>query len=166
MRRKPKQGQIWSLQFPADIRSMIQDSQENYAPAMKVFEEESAQAASREAAEIKQSQSSAASSAGSDRKTNGGVDGNRNDNHEYFLEEPTEEESEIEESSTEPAKSEDKKNSEFEYVLYSDHVVLKKYIGSAVSLDIPDTIEGLSQKYEIQRLQAPKHLPEYRCQIL
>ena len=76
-------------EFPADIRSMIQDSQENYAPAMKVFEEESAQAASREAAEIKQSQSSAASSAGSDRKTNGGVDGNRNDNHEYFLEEPT-----------------------------------------------------------------------------
>ena len=40
-------------EFPADIRSMIQDSQKNYAPAMKVFEEESAQAASREAARDK-----------------------------------------------------------------------------------------------------------------
>lgn len=128
-------------ELPSDIQSFIEDSQDNYAPAMKVFEDESSAAASREAAEV---QRTTTGTSGSDPKTNGSVDGNRNGSHDYFLEDPAEEESESEseESSTEAAKPEEKKTSEYEYTLYQDHVVLKKYVGSAATLDVPDTIDG------------------------
>ncbi|MDE6620884.1 MAG: hypothetical protein K2K74_10440, partial [Lachnospiraceae bacterium] len=104
-------------EFPSDIQSMIEDSQRNYSQAMQVFEDESSAVASREE-EARQTTSGTTVSTGttgSGTKTNGSVDGNRNDNHDYFLESPSEEESEIEESSTEAEKPEEKKNSEYEY---------------------------------------------------
>lgn len=125
-------------EFPADIQSIIENSQKNYSQAMQVFEEESAEAASRETAEASKPQGTTNSSgtasnsgttsstntpstgsSGSNPKTNGSVDGNRNDNHEYFLENPSEEVTETEESSeeepsTEENKTEEKKNSEYE----------------------------------------------------
>ena len=132
-------------EFPADIQSLIEDSQRNYSQAMQVFEEESAQAASRESAAPSRPQGTAdgsgntansdakpntntntstpsAGTSSSNPKTNGSVDGNRNENHEYFLENPSEEvteteESSEEESSTEESKTEEKKNSEYEYTL-------------------------------------------------
>ena len=106
-------------EFPADIRSIIEDSQGNYAQAMQVFEDESAAAASREAEEASKPQGNTNNSgttansgstsssntslgtSGSNPKTNGSVDGNRNDDHAYFLEEPSEEMTETEESSVE-----------------------------------------------------------------
>lgn len=135
---------IDSGELPSDIQSMIEDSQNNYAQAMQVFEDESSAAASREAAERNQSTGSAVSTgtSGSTPKTNGSVDSNRNDNHEYFLESPSEEESETEEPSTAEAKTEEKKNSEYEYTLYSDHVAIKKYVGTSATVDIPETIDG------------------------
>ena len=49
--------------------------------------------------------------------------------NEFFLENPSEEmseeTSEAEESSTVEAKTEEKKNSEYEYTLYPDHVIIK-----------------------------------------
>ena len=139
-------------EFPSEIQSMIKDSQDNYAEAMKVFEEESAEDASREAAETVGTKPTTGSTtapstntSGNGHKTNGSVDSNRNDNHEFFLENPSEEiseeTSEAEESSTAEAKPEEKKNSEFEYTLYADHVTIKKYVGTASTLDIPDTID-------------------------
>ena len=138
-------------EFPSEIQSLIEDSQNKYAQAMQVFEEESAEAASREAAGTVGTRpatgaATAPSTSESGPKTNGSVDGNRNDNHEFFLENPSEEmseeTSEAEESSTVEAKTEEKKNSEYEYTLYPDHVIIKKYIGSSSTLDIPDTIDG------------------------
>ena len=57
-------------ELPSDIQSFIEDSQDNYAPAMKVFEDESSAAASREAAEV---QRTTTGTSGSDPKTNGSV---------------------------------------------------------------------------------------------
>ena len=131
-------------EFPSEIQSLIEDSQDNYAQAMQVFEDESSSAASREAAEAQRTTTGVSSSAGTSDspRTNGSVDGNRNGSHDYFLESPTEEESESEESSTEEVKPEEKKNSEYEYTLYQDHVSIKKYVGSAATLDVPETIDG------------------------
>lgn len=139
-------------EFPADIQSIIEDSQKNYSQAMQVFEEESAEASKPQGTTNSSGTASnsgttsstntpSAGSSGSNPKTNGSVDGNRNDNHEYFLENPSEEvteteESSEEESSTEEYKTEEKKNSEYEYTLYKDHVAIKKYVGTASTLDI------------------------------
>ena len=134
-------------ELPADIQSLIEDSQTNYSQAMKVFEDESSEAASREAAETQKTTTSSGSTPGtsdSNPKTNGSVDANRNDNHDYFLESPTEQEeeseSESEEASTEQFKPEEKKSSEYEYTLFQDHVAIKKYVGSAATLDVPSPI--------------------------
>ena len=84
-------------EFPAEIQSLIEDSQGNYAQAMQVFEDESSAAASREAEETQGTTTGSASSTGTadrDPRTNGSVDGNRNGSHDYFLENPEEEESE------------------------------------------------------------------------
>ena len=76
-------------EFPAEIQSLIEDSQGNYAQAMQVFEDESSAAASREAEGTQGTATGSASSTGTadrDPRTNGSVDGNRNGSHDYFLE--------------------------------------------------------------------------------
>ncbi len=139
-------------EYPADIRSLIENSQGNYATAMLVFEEDEARRESAAVQETKRpsGQTNVSSSTTTTTTNNGGtgkndaVDTNRNDNHDYFLEQPSEsaeEESYVEESSTADTPS-SKTDSDFQYDLYRDHVVIKKYTGSAASLDIPDTIEG------------------------
>ena len=99
-------------EFPADIQSIIEDSQKNYSQAMQVFEEESAEVSKPQGTTNSSGTASnsgttsstntpSTGSSGSNPKTNGSVDGNRNDNHEYFLENPSEEVTETEESSEE-----------------------------------------------------------------
>ncbi len=136
-------------EYPADIRSLIENSQGNYATAMLVFEEESERAEAAASEENRPNGQPTGSSTLATTQGNnstgktGSVDGGRNDNHEYFLEQPseTQEESYLEEESTQDS-AESKNDSDFQYDLYRDHVVIKKYTGSATSLDIPDTFEG------------------------
>ena len=138
-------------EYPADIRTLIENSQGNYATAMLVFEEESERAEAAASAENRPNGQTTVSSTSTTTSTqgnsgagkNGSVDGGRNDNHEYFLEQPseTQEESYLEEESSQDTAT-SKTNSDFQYDLYRDHVVIKKYTGSSSALDIPDTIEG------------------------
>ena len=64
-------------------------------------------------------------------RTNGEVDPGRNDDHRFFLEDPntTEESSIVEEESSEDVPSSNQ-DSEYQYDLFADHVVIKKYLGS------------------------------------
>ena len=157
--------------YSEEIQSLIEASQGNYATAMRVLEETSEEneqqiadnrdssssnggANSNENSDTNQSSnanqnSNTGSSANqgtssSDNiRTNGEVDPGRNDDHRFFLEDPntTEESSIVEEESSEDVPSSNQ-DSEYQYDLFADHVVIKKYLGSKSDLTIPDTIEG------------------------
>ncbi|MDE7206393.1 MAG: hypothetical protein K2N90_04430, partial [Lachnospiraceae bacterium] len=125
-------------EYPADIRTLIENSQGNYATAMLVFEEESERAEAAASQENRPNGQTTVSSTSTLTSTqgnssagkNGSVDSGRNDNHEYFLEQPseTQEESYLEEESTQDSAT-SKTDSDFQYDLYRDHVVIKKYTG-------------------------------------
>lgn len=121
----------------SEIDALVESAQTNYATAMQVFDEAS-EAIEHEETEEASGQNN---DTGNGIRTNGTVDPDRNGEHGYFLEDPEALESSAEEESTEETPA-SKSDSEYQYDLYADHVVIKKYLGTKADLIIPDTIEG------------------------
>ena len=138
------------IEQEGEITSLLQETQGNYAAAMKALEEEQTE-----------SPQQPEGAAGGDHNTsstehplrqppqlttpNGSVAPDRNGNHNYFMDDPSATQPSSADSSSESQTEdtpESKKNDLYQYDLYKDHVVITKYLGKGTDVVIPDTLDG------------------------
>ena len=117
---------------PEDISSLVNETQKNYGLASAALEDlPDNHKTTPESSPVKTEQINPSSL----------VDADRNDDHDYFMGEEEEEASEEASSTEESDTPESKKNKDYQYTLYKDHVVINKYLGNRADLVIPDTID-------------------------
>ena len=125
-----------------EITSLIQETQGNYATAMKALDENDQESAEQPEGSTGEKNDQTTTTVVS---PNGNVDPNRNGNHNYFMDDPSATQTQTDSSSSASQTDdtpESKKTDLYQYDLYKDHVVITKYLGKGTDVVIPDTLDG------------------------
>lgn len=137
------------IEQEGEITSLLQETQGNYAAAMKALEEEQTESPQQPegaaGGDHNTSSTTTSSSTTTTTTPNGSVDPDRNGNHNYFMDDPSATQPSSADSSSESQTEdtpESKKNDLYQYDLYKDHVVITKYLGKGTDVVIPDTLDG------------------------
>ena len=137
------------IEQEGELTSLLQETQGNYAAAMKALEEEQTESPQQPegaaGGDHNTSSTTTSSSTTTTTTPNGSVDPDRNGNHNYFMDDPSATQSSSADSSSESQTEdtpESKKNDLYQYDLYKDHVVITKYLGKGTDVVIPDTLDG------------------------